>query len=92
MAYERAMRALFFLPLLFLAAACEPEPENIQAKAETMSRQLEERANQIRAEAENGVEASAAPMENEADALLQRIAANEANAVGNEGDRPADAQ
>ena len=68
-------RSLLLAPLLLLAA-CEPEPENIQAKAETLSRQLEERADQIRAEAENGVEAQAAPLENEADALLNRIAGN----------------
>jgi hypothetical protein len=79
------MRALLLAaPLLLLLAACEPEPENIQAKAESMSRQLEERANQIRAEAENGVEAQAAPLENEADALLDRIGGNAAdNASGN---------
>lgn len=77
-------------PLLFLPlAACEPEPENIQAKAETVSRQLEERADQIRAEAENGVEAQAAPLENEAEALLNRIAGN---VVGNEAAEPANAQ
>lgn len=84
------MRALIIIPLLLLPlAACEPEPENIQAKAETVSRQLEERANQIRAEAENGVEAQAAPLENEAEALLNRIAEN---AVGNESAEPANAQ
>ncbi len=82
------MRALLLAPLLLLAA-CEPEPENIQAKSETMSRQLEERANQIRAEAENSVEAQSAPLENEADALLNQIAGNsaDANAAG-----PANAQ
>ena len=69
------MRPLLLAPLLLLAA-CEPEPENIQAKAETVSRTLEERANQIRAEAENGVDAQAAPLENEADALLNQIAGN----------------
>ena len=66
---------ILLAPLLFLAA-CESEPENIQAKADTVSRQLEERADQIRAEAENGVEAQAAPLENEADALLNQIAGN----------------
>ncbi|MEA3009650.1 MAG: hypothetical protein QOJ91_1342 [Sphingomonadales bacterium] len=83
LAYDRPMRALLLAPLLLLAA-CEPEPENIQAKAETMSRQLVERANQIRAEAENGVEAQAAPLDNEADALLNSIAANvvERNGAG----------
>jgi len=74
------MRLILLAPLLLLLlAACEPEPENIQAKAETLSRQLEERANQIRAEAENGVEAQSEPLEREADALLNRIAGNAAD-------------
>lgn len=88
MTYERGMRRLLLAPLLLLAA-CEPEPENIQAKAETLSRQLEERANQIRAEAENGVDAQAAPLENEADALLNRIGGN---ASANIAGEPANAQ
>ncbi|HYI39674.1 MAG TPA: hypothetical protein VE053_05070 [Allosphingosinicella sp.] len=73
------MHRLLLLAPLILLAACEPEPENIQAKAETTSKALEERANQIRAEAENGVEAQAAPLENEADALLNQIAGNVAD-------------
>jgi uncharacterized protein YcfL len=84
------MRLLLLAPLpLLLLAACEPEPENVQAKAETMSRQLEERANQIRAEAENGVEAQSAPLENEADALLDQLAGN---ASLDAGAGPANAQ
>ena len=67
------MRALLLAPLLLLIA-CQPEPENIQAKSESVSKALEERADQIRAEAENGVEAQAAPLDNEADALLNQIA------------------
>ncbi len=82
------MRRLLFAPLLLLAA-CESEPENIQAKAESLSRDLEERADQIRAEAENGVEAQAAPLENEADALLNRIAGNDS---ANMSAGPANAQ
>lgn len=82
------MRRLLLAPLLLLAA-CEPEPENIQAKAETLSRQLEERANQIRSEAENGVDAQAAPLENEADALLNRIAGNSAGPGANTASAPA---
>lgn len=77
------MRPILLAPLILLAA-CEPEPENIQDKAETLSRELEERANQIRAEAQNGVEAQAAPLENEADALLNRIAENAADNVADE--------
>jgi uncharacterized protein YcfL len=90
MAYERRMRAMSLAPLLLiLLAACEAEPENIQAKSETMSRQLEERANQIRAEAENGVEAQAEPLDNEADALLNQIAGN---SDANEAVAPINAQ
>lgn len=70
------MRALLLTPLLLLAA-CEPEPENIQAKSENVSRQLEERANQLEAEAAKDVDLQAAPLENEADALLNQIAGNE---------------
>jgi NADH:ubiquinone oxidoreductase subunit B-like Fe-S oxidoreductase len=69
------MRALFLAPLILLAG-CEPEPENIQAKAETLSRQLEERANQITAEAAKDADAQTAPLENEADALLNQLAGN----------------
>ena len=82
------MRRLLLAPLLFLAA-CEPEPENIQAKADSMSRALEERSNQIRSEAENGVDAQTAPLDNEADALLNRIAGN---ASANIAGEPANAQ
>lgn len=88
------MRRLILAPLILLAA-CEPEPENIQAKAETVSRDLEERANQIRAEAENGVDAQAAPLENEAEILLNQIAGNGAvgnGAVGNGALEPANRQ
>ena len=81
-------RALFLAPLLLLAA-CQPEPENVQARSETLSKALEERADQIRAEAENGAEAEAAPLENEADALLERIANT---ATGNAGTEAANAQ
>lgn len=74
------MRVLPLLaPLLLPLAGCQPEPENIQAKAETTARQLEERADQIRAEAENDAEAQAAPLEDEADALLNQIAGNGAD-------------
>lgn len=80
---------LLLLAPLLLLTACEPEPENVQARAETLSRQLEERANQISAEAENDVEAQAAPLENEAEALLNRIAGD---VGGNEAAGPANAR
>jgi len=78
------MRALLLAPLLLLAA-CQDEPENIQAKAENQSRILEDRYRQLEADAENDVAAQVAPLDNEADALLNRIdtaePANQANAA-----------
>jgi hypothetical protein len=75
-------RALLLAPLLL--AACEGEPENIQTKAENVSRQLVERHNEISAEAENDVAAQVAPLDNEADALLNQIEVNTAEpAAGN---------
>ena len=71
------MRRLFLAPVLLLAA-CEPEPENIQAKAENQSRALEQRYKQIEAEAENDVAAQVAPLDNEAEALLNRLDSNSA--------------
>ena len=91
MTYRAPMRLLLLLAPLLVLAACQPEPENIQAKADSMSRQLEERANQIRAEAENGVEAQAAPLDNEAEALLNQIAGN-ASGDGNSAAAPANLQ
>ena len=79
------MRPLLFAPLLLLAA-CEGEPENIQAKADSQSRALEQRYRQIEAEAENDVAAQVAPLDNEAEALLNQLgsnAAEPANAAAN---------
>lgn len=68
---------LIFAPLLLLAA-CGTEPDNVQAKADSQSRALEERYKQIEAEAENDVAAQVAPLDNEADALLNQLDANTA--------------
>lgn len=73
------MRFLLLAPLLLLAA-CEGEPENIQAKAENQSRALERRYKEIEAEAENDVAAQVAPLDNEAEALLNQL--NAAEPVG----------
>jgi hypothetical protein len=78
MTYERPMRALLLAPFLLLAA-CQSEPENIQAKAENQSRALEERYKQLEAEAGNDVAAQVAPLDNEADALLNQLAGNAAD-------------
>lgn len=79
---------LLLAPLILLAA-CEPEPENVQARAETVSRQLEERANQITTEAENDIDVQAAPLENEANALLNQMTGNVST---NAAAEPANAQ
>ncbi len=87
------MRAPLALLFCLLAAACSDEPENIQAKADNLSRALEEEANRIDAEAAGNAAAAAAPLENEAEALLNQAAANaaEANAAGANAAAPADA-
>ena len=77
------MRALLLFPLLVLAA-CEAEPDNVQARADNQSRALEERYRQIEAEAENDVAAQVAPLDNEAEALLNQIdSADPANVAAN---------
>ena len=75
-------RSLPLVPILLLAA-CEGEPENIQAKAENQSRALEERYRQIEAEAENDVAAQVAPLDNEANALLNQLDGNVAEPPAN---------
>jgi hypothetical protein len=60
-------------PLLALAACTQAEPENVQARAQNESIRLEERYNQIQAEAENDTADAAAPVENEAEALLNQL-------------------
>jgi outer membrane biogenesis lipoprotein LolB len=81
-----AMRLLLLLAPLLLLAACESEPENVQAKSENQQRALEQRYREIEAEAENDVAAQVAPLANEADALLNQLNANSgepANAAAN---------
>jgi uncharacterized lipoprotein len=82
------MRAILAALPLLLLAACSEEPENIQAKADNISRALEQEANRIDAEAGANAAAYAAPLDNEAEALLNQAAANAAepaaaNAAGN---------
>lgn len=82
------MRALLFLaPPLLLAACSDPEPENVQARAADASIRLEERYNQIQAEAESDVAGQTAPIDNEAAALLNQLgaAAGEAQANARSG-------
>jgi uncharacterized protein YcfL len=71
------MRPLLLLLALLLLAACQGEPENIQAKSENQQRALEQRYREIEAEAQNDVAAQVAPIDNEADALLNQMNAAE---------------
>jgi hypothetical protein len=75
MTYAASMRALLLAPLLLLAA-CHEEPENVQSRAENQSRALEQRYRELEAEAQNDVAAQVAPLDNQADALLNQIDAN----------------
>jgi len=74
-------RAIAFVPLLLLLASCEEEPENIQTKAENLSRELERKAVEIENEAENAVAAQIAPLDNEANTLLGQLDSNAAAEV-----------
>ena len=61
--------------LLGALSACQPRAEeNVQTRAENASRALEQRYKEIEAEAENRTAEQVAPLDNEADALLQQLA------------------
>ncbi len=72
------MRELLVLALSASLVACSDEPENIQAKAENISRHLEQEANEIEAETANGIANAVVPLDSEAEMLLNQIA----NATG----------
>jgi hypothetical protein len=80
------MRALPLLALLALAACHRAEPENVQERAANASVRLEQRYNELQAEAANDVAEQSAPAENEAEQLLNQINAAtpaDAGAAGN---------
>jgi hypothetical protein len=66
--------AALIAPALLLAACNKAEEENIEVQSDKLSKALEERHNQLSAEAANDADAAAAPFDNEADALLNRMA------------------
>jgi hypothetical protein len=72
-AYGTAMRALLLLALLALPACHKAEPETVQQRAANASVRLEQRYNELEAEAGNDVAEQSAPAENEAEALLNQI-------------------
>ena len=84
------MRRLLPFALLCILSACADDGiENVQAESENQSRRLEQRAAELEAEAGNRVAAQTAPLENEAEALLNQIApANDANAAVPEAETP----
>jgi hypothetical protein len=81
---HRIPLALCCALLLALPACQKPEEENVQLRAENASRALEQRYQEIEAEAENRTNAAVAPLDNEADALLGQMANGaDANAAVN---------
>ncbi|HEX4738640.1 MAG TPA: hypothetical protein VH331_13870 [Allosphingosinicella sp.] len=67
------MRFLLFTALVLLAACHKADEENIQARAEKDSAQLQQRYNALQAEASNDADAQAAPIDNEAANLLNQM-------------------
>ena len=69
--------------LVALSACHKAEEENVQTRAENASRALEDRYNEIEAEAENRTDAAIAPIDNEANALLEQMDNGADKASGN---------
>ena len=67
------MRFLVFVGLVLLAACHHADEENVQARAEKDSAQLQQRYNELQAEAGNDVDAQVAPVDNEAANLLNQM-------------------
>lgn len=79
------MTRIFTLLGIAALAACTSEPENVQQKAENASTAIEQRANELEAEADNRTLNAAATLENQMKALeLEGNEAVPANTVGNE--------
>jgi hypothetical protein len=67
------MRLFAILLLIAPLAACHrADEENIQARAENTSEHLQQRYNELQAEAENGVDEQVAPLDNEAANFLDQ--------------------
>jgi hypothetical protein len=70
--------------LVALSGCNTEEPENIQTRAENTSIKLEQRYKELEAEARNDAAGQIAPLDNEADALLNQMnAAGPAPVAGN---------
>ncbi|MEA3003639.1 MAG: hypothetical protein QOH81_2427 [Sphingomonadales bacterium] len=81
------MRLLAVLLPIALLAACKPAgEENVQARAENQSERLQQRYNELQAEAGNDVDEQVAPLDDEAANLLNQMngaAPAAANAISN---------
>jgi hypothetical protein len=76
------MRLFAALLLIAALAACHrADEENVQTRAENESRQLQDRYNEIQAEAENSTDAAIAPIDNETANFLNQV--NGSVAAGN---------
>ncbi|HEY1606825.1 MAG TPA: hypothetical protein VGF77_14635 [Allosphingosinicella sp.] len=63
----------FFLLIASLAACHGSDEDNIQARAARDSEQLQQRRNELQAEAGNDMDAAAAPVDNEAANFLNMM-------------------
>jgi hypothetical protein len=62
------------LLLIALLAACHrQDEENVQERAQNTSERLEQRYNELQAEAENNVDSQVAPLDNETANLLNQM-------------------
>ena len=72
------------LAALALLAACHPKPEeNIQVRAENESQHLEQRYNEIEAQAQSDMNDAIAPIDNETAAFLNQANGNVVQPIGN---------
>jgi hypothetical protein len=74
-----------FLMIAALAACHRQDEENIQERAQNTSAQLEQRYNELDAEAQNDVDSQIAPLDNETANFLNQanVAASANTAVAN---------
>jgi hypothetical protein len=86
MVYGNGMRRGLLLLLIALAGCHRQQPETVEERAANASVRLEQRYNELQAEAGNDVAGQSAPAENEAEQLLKQINATtpaDSNAAAN---------
>lgn len=67
------MRPMLFAAVLLLAGCHHSDEDNIQARAAKDSAQLEQRYNELQAEASNDVDSQIGPIDNETANLLNQM-------------------